>query len=207
MKTYHKNEVNIITKELSTKNKVNEYREKLKVNQTQLDILCSLHGLTDRERKYVLAVYGEMLGGSANSILFDAVREKNSYAYYVNAIVKSYDNVLAIYSGIAKGNEENVYKIIKRELKKISHGKIDDSKFDSAKKTIVSSIKTSVDTPMGIINNYYAMRLVNSLDIDGRIKNIESVTKDEVIAVSKKIKIYSTYILEDLDEEDNDKDN
>ena len=207
LKTYHKSEVEIITKELPIRSKVMEYREKLKVNQTQLDILCSLHGLTDRERKCVLGVYGEMLGGSANSILFDAVREKNSYAYYVNAIVKSYDNTLAIYSGIEKGNEENVYKIIKRELKKISHGKIDDSKFESAKKTIISAIKTSVDTPMGIINNYYAMRLVNSLDVEGRIKNIESVTKDEIIRVSKKIKIYSTYILEDLDEEDNDKDN
>ena len=59
-------------------------------------MLCSLSGITDFERKYVLPVYGELLGGTSNSILFDTVREKNSYAYYVNALVKPYDNVMMI---------------------------------------------------------------------------------------------------------------
>ena len=137
-----------------------------------------------------------MLGGSANSILFDKVREENSYAYYVNAIVKPYDNLMVIYSGIANGNDGEVYKLISKELRKIVHGKFDDTKFESAKKTLASAIMISEDSPMGIINNYYAMRLVNSLNTEERIKNVLAVTKEDIVILGKKIKVHSKFILE-----------
>ena len=87
--TFHKNNPSIIAPELNNVRKVLELSETEDVNQSQLTILYNINGLSDYERKYVLPVYGEMLGGSSNSILFEAVREKNSYAYYVNTIVKS----------------------------------------------------------------------------------------------------------------------
>ena len=200
---FHKEDTNLISDELSSVKKVLEYREYDQVNQTQLSILCNMHSLNDDERKYILPVYTEMLGGSSNSILFDSVREKNSYAYYVNAIVKSYDNILMIYSGIQKGNEKNVFKIIKRVLKDINKGVFDNSKFESAKETIISSIKASLDTPVGIINNYYATTLVNSPLPEKRIENIRKVSREDIINVSKKISIHTMFILEALDEEDN----
>ena len=203
--TFHKQEINIITDELKDVRKVREFRENSDVFQTQLAILCNMHDVSDRERKYVLPVYTEMLGGSSNSILFDNVREKNSYAYYVNALVKSYDNIMMIYSGIEKGNENNVFKLIDKSLKGISKGKFDDEVFKSAKETLISAIKATLDNPIGIINNYYAMKLVNSPEVEERIKNIDSVTKEEIINVSKKIKIHTMFILEASDEEDNNK--
>ena len=152
-----------------------------------------------------MPVFAEMLGGSSNSILFDAVREKNSYAYYVNAIAKAYDNTLMIYSGIEKGNEKNVYKIIEKSLKDVCKGKIDESKFNSAKETIISAIKANLDNPIGIINSYYAKELVGSLDTEERIKNIELVSKEDIVNISKKIKVHTMFILEANDEEDNNK--
>ena len=203
--TYHKQEIDIITKELSTVSKIKEYREADNVNQTQLALLCNVNGLADKERKYVLPVYSEMLGGSANSILFADVREKNSYAYYVNSFVKSYDNVMLIYAGIEHGNEKNVLKIIDKSLKGISKNKFDDDKFNSAKETIISSIIASLDNPMSIISNYYAKTLVNSPDVDERIKNVEGVTREDIVNVSKKIKMHTMFILEDSNGKDNDK--
>lgn len=203
--TYHKQEINLIVPELANSKKILEYSEKDNVNQTQLTILCNLKGLTDRDRKYVMPVFTEMLGGTANSILFDAVREKKSYAYYVNAIVKSYDNLLMIYSGIEHGNHKNVVKIIKKTLSEISKGKFDNDKFESAKETMISAIKASLDNPMGIITNYYAKTLVNSPNIEERIKNIGMVTRDDIIAVSKKVYMHTLFILEGQDEENNDK--
>ena len=203
--TYHKNEISLITPELPNIKKILEFREKDQVNQTQLDILCNLKGLTDRERKYVMPVYAEMLGGTANSILFDAVREKNSYAYYVNAIVKSYDNVMMIYSGIEHGNEKNVLKIIEKTLASIKKGNFPDDKFESAKETLISAIKASLDNPMGIITNYYAKTLVNSPDVEERIENINKVTKEDIVNVSKKVNVHTMFILEGENEKDNDK--
>lgn len=199
--TYHKQEVNVIVPELESNRKIFENKEIDSVNQTQLAVLCSIRGITDYERKYVLPVYGEMLGGTANSILFDAVRGKNSYAYYVNSIVKPYDNIMMIYSGIDGNNQDDVKKIIIKSLKDIGKGKFDINKFDSAKKTIVTGIKASLDSPIGIINNYYAMLLVNALPCEERINNIMKVTVKDIINLSKKISIYSYFVLEASNEE------
>ena len=144
-----------------------------------------------------------MLGGSSNSILFENVRGKNSYAYYVNSIVKSYDNIMMIYSGIDGNNTNDVKRIIDKSLKEINKGKIDVDKFESAKKTIVSGIRASLDNSMGIINNFYAMVLVNSDDIKERIENVNSVSINEIISLSKKISIYSSFVLEASNEENN----
>lgn len=204
--TYHKQECDLITPELPNIKKMKQFRESDEVNQTQLSLLCNLKGLTDRERKYVMPVYAEMLGGSANSILFDAVREKNSYAYYVNAVSKSYDNIMMIYSGIESGNEKKVIKIIEKTLSNIAKNDFDDDKFKSAKETIISAIIASEDNPIGIISNYYAMSLVGSKSIDERIKNISEVSREDIINISKKISLHTTYILEDKShEKDNHK--
>ena len=201
--TFHRQEVSLIASELCNSKKVLEFREKDNVNQTQLSILCNVCGLTDDERKYTFPVYTEMLGGSSNSLLFDDVREKNSYAYYINAIAKSYDNIMMIYSGIENGNEKNVIKIINKSLKSINKGNVDIDKFNSAKETIISSIMASLDNPMGIINNYYAKELVNSLDALDRIERIKKVTIEDIVNVSKKVKINRMFILEGDNEKDN----
>ena len=202
--TFHKKNCELIAPELSNGRKVFEYSDKDNVNQTQLAMLCSVNGLTDYERKYVFPLYGEMLGGNANSILFDSVREKNSYAYYVNAIVKSYDNIMMIYSGIENGNDKVVRKLIEKTLKNISKGNFDNDKFEGAKKTIISSIKASLDNPMGIINTYYAMELVNADDADIRIENISKVSREDIVNLSKKIAVHTVYVLEASNEENND---
>ena len=201
--TFHKSDLSVLVPELSKSRKNNISREYDKVNQTQLTMLCSLSGITDFERKYVLPVYGELLGGSSNSILFDTVREKNSYAYYVNALVKPYDNVMMIYSGIEKGNDKAVVKLIEKSLSGITRGKFDEDKLESSKKTLISAIESSLDNPISIINNYYAKVLVGALDVDKKIEKIKSVSKDDIINVSKKISVHTLFLLEASDEENN----
>lgn len=202
-KTFHKVDNKVIVKELTPRTKTNIIREQDDINQIQLTILCSLNSITEYERKYVSLVYSEMLGGSANSILFDTVREKNSYAYYVNSIIKPYDNNMIIYSGIHEDNEKEVIKLIKKCLKDITKGKFNDEIFQSSKNTIISSLKASLDNPIGIINNCLSNILVSSPTIEEKIKIIEKITKEEVINFSKKITIHTIYILEGSNEENN----
>lgn len=203
VKTFHKVDNKVIVKELTPRTKTNIIREQDDINQIQLTILCSLNSITEYERKYVSLVYSEMLGGSANSILFDTVREKNSYAYYVNSIIKPYDNNMIIYSGIREDNEKEVIKLIKKCLKDITKGKFNDEIFQSSKNTIISSLKASLDNPIGIINNCLSNILVSSPTIEEKIKIIEKITKEEVINFSKKITIHTIYILEGSNEENN----
>ena len=196
IKTFKKKNKDILIEELHPKTKVDKIIEKDQANQTQLTILCSLNGLTEFERKYVVLVYNELLGGSSNSLLFDTVREKNSYAYYINANVKPYDNTLLIYSGIENENSEQVIKLIKKTLQKITKGDFTDNILNNSKETIISSINSSKDSPAGIINTYYAKELVNSKLFEERIDNISKITKKNIIDISKKIHMQKIYILE-----------
>ena len=201
-RTFHKTKSNIIVEELPITKKIIEQAEEDNVNQTQFTILCGINNLTEFERKYVIKVYSELLGGSSNSILFDTVREKNSYAYYVNADVKSYDNILLIYSGIEPGNKNEVFKLIKKCLSDIEKGNFTDDMLSNAIETLIGGIKASLDSPSGIINNYFAKILVGTDDFDERIENFKKVTKDDIINVSKKINIYSTYTLEGVKQDE-----
>lgn len=203
LNTYKKIKNDIIVEELRPRQRIKKVIDSDNANQSQLTILCSLNNLTDFERKYVLLVYSELLGGSSNSLLFNTIREKNSYAYYVNANAKAYDNNMMIYAGIESGNSDNVLKLIRKTLSDISHGKFEDSLLESSKETIISSIKASKDSPAGIINTYYASVLVNSLSFDERIENINKITKNDIINLSKKVNMHTVYLLEGDNNEKN----
>lgn len=199
---FHPKKIDILVKELEPAKRIKKYKDIEEANQSQFTMLCSLNGLTDFERKNVLLVYNEMLGGSSNSILFDTVRGKNSYAYYVNSSHKAYDNILFIYAGIEPGNDEAVLKLVRKSLLDITKGKFSDELLESSKKAIISGITTSFDYPVGIINNYLAKVLIGSEDADIRIKNIEKITKNDIISLAKKIKPNAVYVLEGQHEGD-----
>ena len=194
--TFKKKKNNIIVPELKPRQRIKKITEQTPANQSQLTLLCSVNNLTDYERKYVFLVYNELLGGSSNSILFDTVREQNSYAYYINSNHKPYDNILIIYSGIESGNSEQVLKLIRKTLTNITKGKFEQTNLENAKETIISSIKASKDNPAGIINTYFAKELVNSDEFDKRIENINNITKEDIINLSKKVSAHTMYLLE-----------
>lgn len=200
--TFKKEKDNVLVPELKTRKRIKKIVEKDSANQSQLTVLCTLNGLTDFERKYVLLVYNEMLGGSSNSLLFDTIREKNSYAYYVNSNQKAYDNILLIYSGIESRNSENVLKLMRKTLQNITKGSFKEETLENAKETMIASIKASTDSPAGIINTYYAKVLVNSDDFETRIKKIKEVSKEDVVNLSKKINFHTVYLLEGENKED-----
>jgi len=204
VKTFKKIKNDILVPELLIRKRIKKVKEDEIANQSQLTVLCSLNNLTDFERKYVLLVYNELLGGSSNSLLFNNIREKNSYAYYINSNVKSYDNILMIYSGIEIGNSENVLKLIRKTLNDIRKGKFDFELLNNSKETIIASIKASLDSPAGIINTYYAKVLVDSEDFEKRIEQINKVTKDNIVNLARKVNLHTVYLLEgtECDEKD-----
>lgn len=199
--TFKKENKNIIVPELTERKRLVRYKEYDNVNQAQLLVLCSLNGLTDFERKYTIKLYNELLGGSSNSILFETVREKNSYCYYINSSVKAYDNILIINSGVEGENIDKCIKLIKKCLKNIREGKIREEDLESSKNTIISAIKSSSDEPMGIINTYLSKILVGTEDETTRIDKFAKLTKEDIVKVSKKVSLHTILTLENKEEE------
>ena len=185
--TFKKDNKKVLVEELTVRKRVVRYREYDNVNQAQLLVLCSLNNLTDYERKYVIKLYSELLGGSSSSVLFNTVREKSGYCYYINSSVKAYDNILVINSGVESQNIDKCIKLIKKCLKDISSGKFSDDDMMSVKNTVISAIKSNRDNPISIINTYFSKVLVGSGSDEERIEGFNKVTKEDIIKVSKKV--------------------
>ena len=65
-----------------------------------------------------------------------------------------------------------------------------------AKEAMISAIRASMDSPNGIISTYYAKVLVNSDDMETRIKKINQVSKDDIVKFANKINLHTIYLLE-----------
>ena len=201
--SFKKEKMNVLIDEVLPRKRVKVFKEEDDVNQTKIAIGLRFNDVSEYERKYVLYVYNEILGGSGNSLLFDTVREKNSLAYYINSIAQGYDNLLIIYTGIDKDRVDLGLKLIKKTIKDIEKGEFTSDMFNNAINMITSSLKLSLETQSSVINNYYAMNILNSDDINTRISKFEKVTKEDVINFSKKIKMDTIFLLEgDHNEED-----
>ena len=99
------------------------------------------------------------------------------------------------YAGIDKKDKDLCIKLVNKALDEMVNGEFTDDDFNNAKRTIVSSIRMSEDTLGGIINNYLFNELDNLPLYDERIKEINSVTKEEVIELAKKFKLNTIYLL------------
>lgn len=201
--TYKKVKDDILLPNILPRKRVKKVIEKDNVNQSKLAIGLRINNMTDYERKYVLRVYNEILGGGGNSMLFNTVREKHSLAYYINSFSQFYDNITVIYAGVNSSKINMAIKLIKDTLNKMGKGNFSDEDLNNAIQTIISAIEVSEDSNTGIINNYYAQSLVDADNLDIKIKKYSNITKEDVVNIAKKIKMDTIYILEgDTNEND-----
>ncbi len=185
-------------------NKIKMLVEKTNNVQSKLSIGCKIDNID--EVLYPLFLYNIILGASTKSRLFLNVREKLSYAYYINSGLILTDNLLVINSGIDKKNLMNVINEIKKEMDDIKNGNISDDEIDMAKRTYINSLLTMLDNLSSITY------IVSGFDILGRdnylkrIKEVEKVTKEDIIKVANLIHMDTVFLLEEGDKVENNQD-
>ena len=197
--TFKKQPIKALVDDMKT-SRTKIVKEKVSAEQDNLIITLSLNNLTDYERNYPLSLYNAILGGGSESLLFSEVREKNSLAYYVSSTPNKLDNLIIIRGGITKDKSIDAVNIVKKILKDLEAGKIDDDRIEKAKEYYTSAIDDIIESPFQIIESYYMIELLGVDDIETKRKKMLKVTKDEIIAVAKKVKINTVYILEGSDD-------
>lgn len=191
----------------------NDYRKRIKkimieeklLVQSKLSIVFKIINITDFERRYVFPIYADILGGSAYSRLFQNVREKNSLAYSISASTKSPASIMLVSSGIEKEKFEKALKIIKKEVKGMT-SKILDTELDNAKNDILTNIKSIDDNPSDIINYHLGMEVLNSDNIENKIKNFNKVTIEDVMKFASKVKMDTVLLLYGSDDDEKTRD-
>ncbi|MEG1596846.1 MAG: pitrilysin family protein [Bacilli bacterium] len=182
-------------------NKLDIYKEQDNNNQSKLAIGCKIYDLTYKEREYVLPLYNMILGGGADSKFFRNIREKHSLCYYINSRCNKVDNIMAITSGISLENYDKVFSLIKKEMNNMLVGEITNEELNNAKNIFMSLLDEIFDAPQSIIEAHYATVLLDSQDIETRKKELNNVTKEDIMKVSAKIKIDTVFLLEGISNE------
>ena len=175
---------------------VNVIKEKDNNNQSNLVIGCKLNDLTNFEMNYVLTIYNIIFGSGADSKLFKNIREENSLCYYVTSSVNKLDNLMFIRSGISKNNFDKVIELINKNMELMNQGEFTDEDITKAKEAYLSFVDEIKDNDDAIIETYIAHDILGIDLIDERKEQVMKVTKEDIINVSKKIKMDTIYLLE-----------
>jgi predicted Zn-dependent peptidase len=183
-------------KPISNVKKVKNIKEKLPINQSHLVIGCTFDKLDDFELRYVLNVYSFILGGSGDSLLFKTVREKNSLCYNIQSNYNILGNVLTIKAGIDSKNAKKTISLIEEILNQMKNGDFAIEEIEKAKMIFKNSCIEIVDSPKNIINTYLSSEYLKSDLLEEKIKKIDKVTKEMVVALANKIHINTIYLLE-----------
>ena len=146
--------------------------------------------------KYIASVYNAILGGGANSKLFQNVREKESLAYTAGSSFKRQKDTIFIRAGIEIANFEKALETIKQQLEDIKNGNFSDEDIQNSKELIVASIKGISSEQDTEITYYYGQELTDkSVSLDEYIENINKVNKKEIQEVGETCFIDTVYFL------------
>ncbi|MBR3049292.1 MAG: insulinase family protein [Bacilli bacterium] len=195
-KTLKKERVPYILKEVKPRTRLLKVTESIVNNQSNLVIGCRINNISEYERNYVLTLFNVIFGGSPDSKLFKEVREKNSLCYTIRSVPNKFDNLLVIRAGIDKENYNKTVTLIDKILTSMKKGKFTDSDINIAKEYYKTALDDILEDENRIIDDYFMSEIISTDNIDEKRKNINKVTKSEIVKVAKKIKMDTIYLLE-----------
>ena len=175
--------------------KQGEKIETMDVMQGKLVVGLDVNSQNEDE-KYNVMIYNTILGGSANSKIFQNVREKANLAYEASSRYFKYKDNIFVNCGIEISNYEKALNLIKEQLKDMQNGDFTEEEVENAKKAIISSIKTIDDEQDTSITYYFGQEMSgNQKSVDDYIERIEKINKEDVIQVANKVEINTIYFL------------
>ncbi len=190
----------IITNNFSTESKqkvenIKEIQEEMNITQGKLvmglDVLNPGKDIQD-----AVNVYNAILGGSANSFLFQNVREKAGLAYTARSTYNKMKSNIFINCGIEIPNYEKAVNIIKEQLNNMKDGKFSDDDLENAKRFIIAGIKTIEAEQDTEIVFYIGQEIAKQkIEIKDYISNIEKITREDVIEAAQNIQINTIFFL------------
>ena len=175
--------------------KQGEKIEKMDIMQGKLVVGLDVNSQSEDE-KYNAIIYNTILGGSANSKIFQNVREKANLAYEAGSRYFKYKDNIFVNCGIEITNYEKALNLVKQQIEDIKNGDFTDEEVENAKKMIISSIELIDDEQDTSITYYFGQEMSgNEKSVEEYIERMKKINKDDVIEVAKKVEINTIYFL------------
>ena len=177
--------------------KTNTVEESMQVTQGKLVLGLDIQN-TQENSRFIASIYNAILGGGANSKLFQNVREKQSLAYTAGSSYLRTKNAIFVRCGIEIENYQKALDTIKEQLEDIKNGDFSEDDLENAKKLILASIDGVTEEQDTEITYYYGQELSDRfVTVEDYKKYISEVTKQQVMELARTIQINTVYFLKD----------
>ena len=175
--------------------KKGEVTEKMSVTKGKLVMGLDLN-IQNEDEKYYTLVYNNILGGSANSKIFQNVREKASLAYSAGSSYFKYKNNIFINCGIEISNYEKAVELIKAQIEDMKNNNFTNEELENAKNSIIATIKTIDDEQDTLIMYLFGQEFVEEqTSTEEYAERVKNVTRQDIINIANSIKINTIYFL------------
>ncbi|SDB89208.1 Predicted Zn-dependent peptidase [Pelagirhabdus alkalitolerans] len=175
---------------------VKEVIETQDVQQGKLHLGFRTHTHLNDHDYPALQVFNAIFGGFPSSKLFINVREKNSLAYYAASRFESHKGLLFVFSGIAPSDYDQAKSIILEQLESMRQADFTEQDVTEAKQMIINQFKETLDDPYGPIEVLYNQKIGGmERTVDQFIESIQSVDRQAIQEIAKKIELNITYFL------------
>ncbi|HYK73123.1 MAG TPA: pitrilysin family protein, partial [Pseudoneobacillus sp.] len=178
---------------------VNEVKEEQDVKQGKLNIGYRTNIVYGDPDYFALQVFNGIFGGFSHSKLFINVREKASLAYYAASRMESHKGIMMVMSGIDFNNYDQAVSIIHEQMEEMRKGNFTDEEIAQTKAVIENQLLETIDTSRGIVEVLYHNVVSNvEIGLDKWMDEMKNVTKEDIVAVAKKIELDTIYFLTGL---------
>ncbi len=171
-------------------------KETIHNTQSKLSIACPIGKLTTYERDYPLVLANLIFGGGTDSKLFQEVREKNSLCYTIHSSVSKLDNLLIIRAGIDKKNLNKTVELISKNLNELKKGHFTEKDIDIAKEFYHTFLEEIEESDNRMINEILMTEILSQDSLEGRWEKMQTVKKQDIVKVLRKINIDTVFLLE-----------
>jgi len=179
------------------------FADSLDVSQGKLTVGFRI-GDTMKDPDYpALMLLNAIYGGCVSSKLFLNVREKLSLCYYASSMMDKHKGVMLVASGVDFAKFDTALEEILAQLDSIKRGEVSDWEFTSAKRTVITSIRSALDRPGGLEELYFDS-ILSTVHYDPVTLGdmVEAVTLERVLTCASGIKTDSVYLLSGKEADD-----
>ena len=137
-----------------------------------------------------------IFGSGMTSKLFVNVREKMSLCYSIGSGYYGTKGIVVVSAGIDFDKEQLTRDEVLRQLSICREGGITEQELQSAKEALLSSLRSTHDSP-GAIEGYYATAALSGLlfSHSDYMEAVEAATIEDVVACANSLELHTTYFL------------
>ncbi len=153
--------------------------------------------IINREKEFAaMQLMNVIYGSGMTSKLFQNVREKMSLCYSIGSGYYGTKGIVVVSAGIDFDKEQQTREEVLRQLAICKEGGITDQELKAAKEALLSSLRSTLDSP-GAIEGYYATAALSGLIFSHSeyMEAVEAATIQDVVACANTLELHTTYFL------------